>query len=503
MVIGISLAFIINFGPQAGTACSPNTGPAAEADGLTISMTEFNRFYRQRFDQERGRRKDFDTDKAKAEGFAQKVADELVDQRLLALRATELGLAVSDKTLRAMINYWFRNSMPETGWDQKVYERVINGNYNMTTAEWEESVRREEVVTQLRNAISVIAMPSLAQLRDRFNLERTRNRFTAVRIDRSAFTVAEVSDADVSAWSKEHSEAIKEAYEAEKGRFDQPKKVRARHILAKFKKGDAEAEKKAKATIEMAQKRAAAGEDFAELAKELSADGSAEKGGDLGLFGPGRMVKPFEKAAFALAVGGVSEIVTSPFGYHLIKVEEIQEASTKSLEDASAELAKELLTKERVNGLAEAHAKTLLTLAQGGHDLKKLFADGEEGDAERKKSGYSNSQNLKAQDTSWVTAKQRQIFGMGLVPGLAAELLKLENPGPCPKVYTTETGFAVCQLDERETPVEEEFAKEAEQMRLYLGYSRRTRLEKELTASLRESRGARIDFAAVEGGQRF
>ena len=81
LVIGISLAFIINFGPQAGTACAPQTGPAATADGLKISAGEYNRFYRQRFEQERSQRKGFDEAKAKAEGFPQRIAEELVDQR--------------------------------------------------------------------------------------------------------------------------------------------------------------------------------------------------------------------------------------------------------------------------------------------------------------------------------------------------------------------------------------------------------------------------------------
>jgi hypothetical protein len=99
--------------------------------------------------------------------------------------------------------------------------------------------------------------------------------------------------------------------------------VRARHILLRAGPEASPAQRDSlRAQAARLRTRAAAGEDFAALAQQHSEDGSASQGGDLGYFGRGRMVAPFEEAAFALQPGQVSDVVESPFGYHVIKVED-------------------------------------------------------------------------------------------------------------------------------------------------------------------------------------
>lgn len=103
--------------------------------------------------------------------------------------------------------------------------------------------------------------------------------------------------------------------------FKKPEQVRASHILIKVDSQADESEKtKAHKKLEKIQQKLKNGEEFSDLAKEFSQDSSGTKGGDLGYFGRGQMVKPFEEAAFSLKAGNVSNIVTTKFGYHLIKV---------------------------------------------------------------------------------------------------------------------------------------------------------------------------------------
>jgi parvulin-like peptidyl-prolyl isomerase len=133
--------------------------------------------------------------------------------------------------------------------------------------------------------------------------------------------------------------------------------VHARHILISIKSPDAPSEggldkAQARAKAEEVLKRVKAGENFESLAKEYSTDpGSKESGGDLGWFGRGRMVPEFEKAAFALQTGQTSEIVESPFGFHIIKVEgrrngDPQQAAQEAEQEKEKKLIEEIVKRQ-------------------------------------------------------------------------------------------------------------------------------------------------------------
>ena len=135
-----------------------------------------------------------------------------------------------------------------------------------------------------------------------------------------------VTDEDIDNYFKENKET-----------FNQEEQVKASHILVETEE-----------TAKEVKEKLSAGEDFVKLAKEYSTDeGTKEQGGDLGYFGKGQMVEEFENTAFALKIGEISNPVKSKFGYHIIKLEDKQEAKAANLEDSKDEI-KDILLEEKL-----------------------------------------------------------------------------------------------------------------------------------------------------------
>lgn len=135
-----------------------------------------------------------------------------------------------------------------------------------------------------------------------------------------------------------------EFYKANPEIFVQPEQVRARHILIRTEaEADAAAKAEARERIDEIRRKAVEGEDFAALAKTHSQDpGSKENGGDLGFFARGQMVKPFEETAFALKENEISQVVESPFGFHIIQVTGRKPAETVAYETVKPRILEHL-----------------------------------------------------------------------------------------------------------------------------------------------------------------
>lgn len=155
----------------------------------------------------------------------------------------------------------------------------------------------------------------------------------------------------------------KKYYDENKEKFQVPERIKASHILIKPDTSDPntdpnQAKDEAKEKIQDLLKQVKAGADFAELAKANSDCPSAAQGGDLDYFTRGRMVPPFEKAAFELKVGQVSDIVETKFGYHIIKVTDHNQASVVPFKEAKEKIINSLTQTEKAK-LAQEYVESL------------------------------------------------------------------------------------------------------------------------------------------------
>jgi peptidyl-prolyl cis-trans isomerase C len=138
---------------------------------------------------------------------------------------------------------------------------------------------------------------------------------------RKDLAVQQLAEKEILVHVKVSEQDTQSFYDSHREHFKEPERVRASHILIKSKPdADPVNKEERRKELEAVKKRLDQGEDFAVLAKEFSHCPSAEKGGDVGYFERGKMVKPFEDAAFSMNPGEVSNIVVTSFGFHLIKV---------------------------------------------------------------------------------------------------------------------------------------------------------------------------------------
>lgn len=158
-------------------------------------------------------------------------------------------------------------------------------------------------------------------------------------------------------------------YDQNLDKFKKGEMVRASHILCGVDAtATAEEKKKAREKAEKLRKDLAGGADFATLAKENSTCPSSKQGGDLGYFGKGQMVPPFEQAVFALKPGEISDVVETQFGYHIIKLTEMKGAETVSFKEARPSI-EEYLKNQKI----QASVTTWLAEARKNAKIEMLL----------------------------------------------------------------------------------------------------------------------------------
>lgn len=229
-------------------------------------------------------------------------------------------------------------------------------------------VLRQEIAARHMTVSDAEIAAQIEQLRKQFPSEAAfkqamaQQRITQEKLREDArmnLLVNQLVGGEVSAKVSVKPGDISAFYEKNPDKFTQPESVRASHILIIVPPGaDAATKAAAKARAEEALKAVRAGQDFAAVARQYSQDGSAQRGGDLGFVPRGQTAPAFETAAFALKVGQVSDVVESPFGYHVIKVVERRPGRAIPFADVAKKI-QEYLEQQQGETLGKAFVDSL------------------------------------------------------------------------------------------------------------------------------------------------
>lgn len=376
--------FVFGSGSTGGgpdTAVAKVNGEAISADRYQRRYQEYLNAYAQTL------RDQFSPEMAERMGLPQQVVDDLVQEELIVQRARAERLDTSDEELNAQIHAI--SHFHEAGrFSMKRYEEVLRRG-NLSKAGFEDDVRRRLTRLKVEGIVRSGVKLTEGEIAQAFVLSREEARATWALVDLAPIVAAmTATDAELMAYLKDHAaefrlperrriqyvtfvprdflrpltDAEVEKYYTEHSKeFETPRQAKAAHILARVTEtGGSEAEDKARAKIADIIRRVKAGEDFAKLARELSEDpGSKAGGGELGLVGKGEVVPDFEAAMFALKKGEMSPVpVRTPFGYHVIKVTEINEGGKKPLRDVAAQI-RERQQNEAAEQAAKAKAEEM------------------------------------------------------------------------------------------------------------------------------------------------
>jgi peptidyl-prolyl cis-trans isomerase D len=370
-------------------------GQVASVGHARISEYDFDQALREQADRYRQQfRGSFDQSLMDNPEIRRAVLDRLINERLVAIGSERAGIRLSDKQLAQRIV-----DEPAFQVDGKFskerYEQIAR-SMNLTPAGLDERLRQDFREQQFRSAIVDTAFVPKSTLESFIRLSEQSREVSVVNFTPEQYLAkVKVTPEQVKAFYDSHAkefttpeqvkvdylelsvdalaaktavspEDVKRYYDEElkKGTFGTPEQRRASHILVAVKADAPEAEKKA--AKEKAEKIAAEvrknPKSFAEVAKKESQDpGSAVKGGDLGFFGRGAMVKPFEDAVFAAKKGDIVGPVASDFGYHVIEVTDVKPAKVKTLAEATPEI-EGILRKQRATGMMAESAENFSNL---------------------------------------------------------------------------------------------------------------------------------------------
>jgi peptidyl-prolyl cis-trans isomerase D len=399
LMVLISIPFIGFGAVQYGSLFTSDTS-VAKVGSERITQQDFDIAFRERMDrlaQMLGNNFDaraFDTPQARAAAL-----DSLLSERALKLEIQRAHLVVSDQKLKDVIGS--TQAFQQGGqFDYDTYKALL-ASRGMSERSFEADLRSDLARQTLVEAVSDSAVLPKTVSDRLWQLQHEKREVRELAFKPDAYLdKAEVSDdaikadyeqnklrymtpetvraeylvlraADLANQVSVSDDEVRAFYDHNLKRWGQPERRRASHILITSGPGGSAPDKAAARKLAesvLAKVRANPG-DFARLAKEYSKDpGSAQKGGDLGFFGRGMMVKPFEDAAFSLKDGETSGVVESDFGFHIIRVTGVEPSSIKPFDEVKGQIESELrqqAAEKRFSEIAEQFSNFVYEQSDG------------------------------------------------------------------------------------------------------------------------------------------
>src|SRR6266852_8433709 len=392
----------------------PGQGVVAKVAGEPVTTIEVQREARQML------RQQFPRGGAQTEMllpyFAERAAQTLISRKALVAEAERLGLRVTDEEARDELQHgqYAATFFPGGKFvGQQQYENILQ-NADLSVSTFEQSLRDQILLDKLRNLNTGSAIVTDSDVRKEFAKQNTKIKFEyAVLRKEDLLKQINPNEAELKAFYERNKAsynnsipekrkvryvvldngkieaAVSVSHEDLQAYYDQhrddyrvPEQVNVSHILIKTPlpgpdgkvdpKGVDEARKKAEDVL----KQLKAGGNFADLAKKYSEDpGSGKNGGSLGWIGKGRTVPEFEKVAFSLAKGATSGLVQSSYGFHIIHVDDKQDAHVKTLDEVKDQI-EPIIKQQKAARAADSQASALLTQARAAGLDKAAAAKG-------------------------------------------------------------------------------------------------------------------------------
>lgn len=389
----IIIVFVFAFGMSGMN--STGDPVLATVNDQIITRAEFETAYQRMAEAVRRNNPNIGNEQFSTPQFKQLVLGELISKKLLLAEGAKLGISASDAEVFAGISSQPMFKDANGNFDKNVYQGALR-QIRMTPSQFENEFKQELIMDKVKAAVATSANVSEEQARQIFNWIGEQVRIQYIQVKASMYVDdIKVSDDEIKAYYDENKdrfkipeqlrlrtlsftpaamakyqdvteEEIAAYYAANQGALQQDEQIKARHILIMTKDTDPEdVQNKAKNKIEEIYQMAKAGDDFAALARTYSEGPSGPSGGELGWFGRGAMVPPFEEAAFALGKGEISEPVRTQFGWHIIQVEDIKDASSRELDEVRDELKQQIAEEKASEKVQDLLDESLDRLVSG------------------------------------------------------------------------------------------------------------------------------------------